>query len=546
MASANVAGSLFLLQELYAQQRGTSATNPQFMRAATLRGLALHTADRPNPAVGPDYQQGWGLLNAEAAVRVLLNAERAHRLLEQTLTPGSTFTQSVVVQGGEPLVVTLCWTDPEGAATAVTAASLNSRTPKLVNDLDLRVGDGKTTALPWVLNPDKPANPATRGDNIRDNVEQVYITNPVPGQTYALTVSHKGKMTYSGQPFSLIVSGLRRVNCQLTVNITPSANATICAGTALLLRPDNAPTGWSYQWLRDGRMIPDADDAEWAATQVGSYSLRVTDENGCQASSQPVRVDVRTPAAGLTPTGDQWLCSADEPILLWASAAASSQIEWLRDSLLLPDARTPVLRATQPGRYQIRVTDAGGCQAISTATVVRPTSVNDVDLLPKETELLLPPGATVSLKAPPDSTYRYQWYRNDKAIDRANNYRLSVSQPGTYRVRVSQQNCVGWSAKRIVRTTLVTGLSATPDHQFTLYPNPTENLLFIRYRHPLARTVQLEVFDLRGNLRQSWPAQPTANGFFEGEVPLTDLPAGYYLLRLTDGTRTETGRFIKK
>ena len=119
MASANVTGSLVLLQELYAQQRAitTSTTSPasgQFMRAATLRGLALHTADRTSPGNGPDYRQGWGLLNTEAAARVILNTNQAHLMLEKTLESGNTFTQRIAAQGNEPLVITLCWTDPEG------------------------------------------------------------------------------------------------------------------------------------------------------------------------------------------------------------------------------------------------------------------------------------------------------------------------------------------------------------------------------------------------------------------------------------------------
>jgi subtilisin family serine protease len=40
MSSPQVAGSLFLLQELYAKQN-----DGQFMRSATLRGLAIHTAE---------------------------------------------------------------------------------------------------------------------------------------------------------------------------------------------------------------------------------------------------------------------------------------------------------------------------------------------------------------------------------------------------------------------------------------------------------------------------------------------------------------------
>ena len=62
MASPNVTGTLLLLQEHY------NNLNGNFMRAATLKGLVLHTADDVAPA-GPDAQTGWGLLNAKKAAR---------------------------------------------------------------------------------------------------------------------------------------------------------------------------------------------------------------------------------------------------------------------------------------------------------------------------------------------------------------------------------------------------------------------------------------------------------------------------------------------
>ena len=151
MASANVSGSLFLLQELYARQRAAGLPqNGQFMRAATLKGLVLHTADRHNPAAGPDYRQGWGLLNTEAAARLLLNENQAHLVLEQSLAAGKTISRSVIAQGNEPLVITLSWTDPEGIPTPVGTAALNNRTPKLVNDLDVRLSDGVRTTFSFL------------------------------------------------------------------------------------------------------------------------------------------------------------------------------------------------------------------------------------------------------------------------------------------------------------------------------------------------------------------------------------------------------------
>lgn len=208
MSSPNIAGSLLLLQEFYSQRN-----NGQFMRASTLKGLAIHTANEAGGSPGPDYKFGWGLLNVGRAAEVLVNTNSTYLLSERTLEQGQSYSIPVVASGRGPLVVTISWHDPESVATPVSAANLNSRTPKLINDLDLRVSapianGGPQISLPWILNPDAPDQPATTGDNIRDNVEQIVIQNPVPGRSYTITVSHKSSLTNAKQDYALIASGV--------------------------------------------------------------------------------------------------------------------------------------------------------------------------------------------------------------------------------------------------------------------------------------------------------------------------------------------------
>ncbi|UHG91045.1 S8/S53 family peptidase [Spirosoma oryzicola] len=545
MASANVTGSLALLQELYAQQKAAinSQFASQFMRSATLRGLVLHTADRDNPAAGPDYRQGWGLLNTEVAARVILNTSQTHLILEKTLEAGGTFTQRLTAQGTDPLIITLCWTDPEGAATPVVPASLNSQTPKLVNDLDIRLSDGRITTLPFVLDPNKPANSATPGDNMRDNVEQIYLSNPVPGQVYTLTVSHKSTMTYAGQPFSVIVSGLRGTQCPFTATVSPK-DATLCTGDSVLLHSENK-TGFSYQWLFNNSAIKSAISASYAATQVGSYTLRITDASGCSIMSAPVSVQTKAPRALISPATTQLLCPNGPPLQLTATNAVDGQIEWLRNGTVLPDAQSTTLTVVEPGRYQVRLTQQD-CQSLSDSVSVRQSTVGTVSLKPAETELVLLRGATVTLYAPTGTDYRYQWYRDNNILANAADYRLSVSEQGVYKVRVTQQNCVGWSTERTVHLPVLTAVSLPTDSLFTVYPNPAEQTLTIQYAYPNTSAVTISVLDINGQSHLSPALSKASNGQIETTLTVSDLPAGVYYLRVIDRDRARIARFIKK
>ena len=203
MAAPNVSGTLFLLQELYGQQNQGS-----FMLAATLKALVIHTANEAGDAPGPDYRFGWGLLNAEQAGTVILNRDRTHAIREENLSQNQIFTLEVIASGNGPLKATIAWTDPEGTVLPVTRANLNNRSPRLVNDLDLRILEGNITHLPWVLNPEQPDAAAARGDNIRDNVEQVVVENPIPGKRYIIRITHKDVLRGNSQNFSLVMSGI--------------------------------------------------------------------------------------------------------------------------------------------------------------------------------------------------------------------------------------------------------------------------------------------------------------------------------------------------
>lgn len=201
MSAPSVTGSLVLLQELYNQK------NNAFMRAATLKALTIGTASEAGGNLGPDYIFGWGLMNTESAAKAILNNGSKSTISEKVLNQGSTETFNVVASGDGPIIATISWTDPEIDVIPV-ANALNNPTLRLVNDLDIRATDGSTTYFPWILNPATPSAAATKGDNFRDNVEQVYIADAVPGKTYTFTIAHKGTLQRGSQAYSVVITGI--------------------------------------------------------------------------------------------------------------------------------------------------------------------------------------------------------------------------------------------------------------------------------------------------------------------------------------------------
>jgi hypothetical protein len=199
MASPNLSGSLNLLIHHY---EGThSGTTPL---SSTMRAILIQTADEAGANPGPDYAFGWGLMNTLKAADLIANdATNPFFIREDFLSDGQRDTLYFSNNGTGPIRVTLAWTDPAGTPPA---PALNPTTLMLVNDLDLRLKhmESSTTYLPYVLSPSSPASPATTGDNVRDNAEQIHVASPSAGH-YMVIVSHKGTLS-ANQWYSVAAS----------------------------------------------------------------------------------------------------------------------------------------------------------------------------------------------------------------------------------------------------------------------------------------------------------------------------------------------------
>ncbi|MEO1054584.1 MAG: S8 family serine peptidase [Bacteroidota bacterium] len=255
MASPNVAGTLLLLQQHY------NDLNGNFMRAATLKGLALHTADDAG-ITGPDAVWGWGLLNAKVAAQAISQNGAESIVDELTLTPGQTYTITVDADGSVPLMASISWTDPAGTVNPGTA---NLTTPVLVNDLDIRVTQGGSTFLPYRLT---GVNSNTLADNNVDPFERITVGSA--SGSYTITVTHKGSLTNGSQNYSLIVTGLtgQPVVCNAT---TPTGLGTSSVGATSAGLSWNAVAGATY----DVRYRA-VGSSGWTTTAVSGTSTTIS------------------------------------------------------------------------------------------------------------------------------------------------------------------------------------------------------------------------------------------------------------------------------
>ena len=184
-ASPAVAGGVALLQQLH------KSTFDTYMDGAAMKALLCHTADditewAGQDITGPDVKTGYGAVNLEKAALLIKKDEKETLTIHNfELDQGETETlyfQTTAVGG--LLSATLSWYDPPAAFYASNT---------LINDLDLRITQEDKSYLPWALPTTAQQAVAVLGDNTRDNLEKVVVSDPLGGR-YNITVSHKGSL----------------------------------------------------------------------------------------------------------------------------------------------------------------------------------------------------------------------------------------------------------------------------------------------------------------------------------------------------------------
>jgi subtilisin-like proprotein convertase family protein len=387
MASPNVAGTLLLLQQHYKN----ITTN--FMKAATLKGLACHTADDAG-VLGPDAIFGWGLLNAKAAAQAITSNGLTSWISEESLNQSQTFTMNVKSLGTLPLKVTACWTDVPGDPNNGQRPA-NDLKRALVNDLDVRITRNATTYYPWKLDSDPSSDAIRTSDNNIDNVEQVKIDAPAAGD-YTITITHKGTLVNNKQDFSLIITGITSgfslVSTSNDLEVCANQNAvytfnyTQTAPTTTTFAASGLPSGATAVFSptsRNSNGPVTMTISNLASVAPGSYNVGIIGNNGTESETRLKGLKIYgttfTPVTLTNPTNGQ-IAVATTVNLMW-NAQANAENYRLQVSTS-PSFTTTVLdtslstnsyiisNLSQQTNYYWRVSPSNRCatDALSNAT----------------------------------------------------------------------------------------------------------------------------------------------------------------------------------
>ena len=360
---------------------------------------------------------------------------------------------------------------------------------------------GSSTGFLWVFQGGTPDS---------SSIQNAVVTYDTAG-TYDISLIAYGCAVND----TAVMAGYITVNSLPTAAITAGGTTTFCQGDSVTLTSDTAV---GYLW--------NTGEATQSITvdTSGSYTVDVTDTNGCSAASAATVVTVNPlPAPVITPSGPVALCLGDSVTLTSDTAAGYS---WNTG------ATTQSITVDTAGSYMVDITDANGCNASSAATTVtvNPVPTGTVTATPESVS-----GAndgTVKVAASGGTPgYTYLWV-DSSGTTVGTTDSVGALAPGVYDVTVTDINGCTFTGSVTVNPGAV-GINeslSSANSIIKLYPNPTTGILNLDIE-PDMKVTSIKVYSIIGSL-----VYEITNGIDLTKdhyvIDLSGEPGGAYLVRI--------------
>lgn len=225
-----------------------------------------------------------------------------------------------------------------------------------------------------------------------------------------------------------------------SVEITTSGSKNICQGSFVTLSVPNE-IGQTYQWYRNDFLINGVNKESFSISSAGNYSVKVTNSNGCIATSQKINVTVNpipsTPT--ITANGPTTFCQNDSVTL-----TSSPGLKYLWSN----GDTTQTIIVNKGGNYTCKVFNEEGCSTTS--------NIISVTVLQLPIATITANGPTTfcqggSVKLIANRGKSYLWSNGEKTQE------IIVSDSGKYSVTVTNDSgCVATSSPTAVTVNTVT------------------------------------------------------------------------------------------
>ncbi len=288
----------------------------------------------------------------------------------------------------------------------------------------------------------------------------VVIQNNIPAMPLTYTINSNPVQSNATGIFTSLPAGTYSVTainaegCTKTHVVTIQQPTQILATTAVLqnvscnggangsaqVTPTGGSGGYSYVWSN-------GSNSQLAlGLSLGTYTVTVTDQNGCQATSTVLIQQASPLTVSLTVNNSSCSGSANASIISNVQNGSPTYTYLWSNGNVTKDAMN-----ITAGTYTVTVTDNNGCTTTASATVVDPTPIN-LSINTTATTCGNNNGTATVVAAGGTGNFTYVW--NNGQTDNT----ATGLAPGTYTVTVNSNGCTA-SVSAVVDA--IPGIAAT-------------------------------------------------------------------------------------
>jgi len=277
------------------------------------------------------------------------------------------------------------------------------------------------------------------------------LTNRIAG-TYTVTVTDSHGCT---KTTSATITQPQEIMFTFTVT-----NLSCFGGSngAIDLTVTGGVPSYTYDWSNDGPENPDNDPQDLSGLTAGTYTVTVTDANGC-TKSVGIMLTQPPPVTPVITSITNVLCfggSTGGIDLSVSGGTGSYSYDWSYDGPENPDNDPQDPSGLTAGTYTVTVTDANGCTGTATATITQPTDLV-LSAVATPANCFGASNGSIDLTVSGGSPgYTYLWSNGATTQD------LSNLAAGTYTVTVTDTHgCTKTTSATVLQPT-ITVVSAIP------------------------------------------------------------------------------------
>lgn len=253
-------------------------------------------------------------------------------------------------------------------------------------------------------------------------------------------------------------------NTGLSISSTPS-DGNICKNQSVTFTANRKDNAYTYKWYRNDVVVKEGVGLDVYTTAAddsaaGKYYLGITAAGqDCEERTNVIEIKFKEEfSVSANLTGSDLMLPGASRQLTAQTTAENPTYQWLLNGNVIVGATAANYTASQPGEYQVRVTQGGSCSgSVTSEKIVLKSPTNfkveikyksatyqaclyDKTSLTIEKMVAVTTTGEVEMDATTYNMFNFQWYKGTEAVANATSgelYLENTSQNGTYSLQVS-------------------------------------------------------------------------------------------------------------